>query len=206
MRVTDADGAEIEAPTLRELGPSLGATPVLLDGELVAGDLWIGDLLHLDGRDVAGLPFRERHALLADLSLTGPHWRLAPVFSGGGAEVVAAVREQRLGGVLAKDADAPYEPGRRSGAWVAVDAPGGGPGPRPRRGRPSEADQPAQGALPGGGVTKAQVIDYYVRGRRCCCRTWPAGRSPSPAGPTASRGRRSSRRTAPGTRPSGSAG
>ena len=121
-RITDAEGAEIEAPTLRELGPSLGATPVLLDGELVGGDLWIGDLLHLDGRDVAGLPFRERHALLEGLELAGPHWRLAPVFPGGGAEVVTAVREQRLGGVLAKDADAPYEPGRRSGAWVAVDA------------------------------------------------------------------------------------
>ena len=77
--------------TLRELGPSLGATPVLLDGELAGGDLWIGDLLHLDGRDVAGLPFRERRALLEDLPLAGPHWRLAPVFPGGGAEVVAAV-------------------------------------------------------------------------------------------------------------------
>ena len=55
--------------------------------------------------------------------------------------------------------------------------------------------------------TKAQVIDYYRPDRpRACCRTCPAGRSPSPAGPTASRGRRSSRRTAPATPPTGCAG
>ena len=115
VRITDADGAEIEAPTLRELGPSLGATPVLLDGELVAGgDLWIGDLLHLDGRDVAALPFRERRALLERLPLGGPALAARAGLPGGGAEVLAAGRAAGPGGVVAKDADAPYEPGRRS--------------------------------------------------------------------------------------------
>ena len=160
-RITDAEGAEIEAPTLRELGPSLGATPVLLDGELVGGDLWIGDLLHLDGRDVAGLPFRERRALLEDLPLAGPHWRPAPVFPGGGAEVVAAVREQRLGGVVAKDADAPYEPGARS--------PAGWPSTRPRRRPPAPAavgraklTNPRKVLYPLTGTTKADVLAYYL--------------------------------------------
>jgi bifunctional non-homologous end joining protein LigD len=161
VRVTDADGAEIEAPTLRELGPSLGATPVLLDGELVGGDLWIGDLLHVDGRDVAGLPFRERHALLADLPLAGAHWRLAPVFPGGGAEVVTAVREQRLGGVLAKDADAPYEPGTRSGAWVAVDAPVAPAAPPAAVGR-AKLTNPRKVLYPLTGTTKSDVLAYYL--------------------------------------------
>jgi bifunctional non-homologous end joining protein LigD len=161
VRVTDAEGAEIEAPTLRELGPSLGATPVLLDGELVGGDLWIGDLLHLDGRDVAVLPFRERHALLADLSLAGPHWRLAPVFPGGGAEVVAAVREQRLGGVLAKDADAPYTPGTRGGACVAVDAPAAPAAPPAAVGR-AKLTNPRKVLYPLTGTTKSDVLAYYL--------------------------------------------
>jgi bifunctional non-homologous end joining protein LigD len=163
-RLTDADGAEVEAPTLRELGPSLGATALLLDGELVGGDLWIGDLLHLDGRDVAALPFRERHGILAELALSGPHWRLAPVFPGGGAEVVAAVREQRLGGVVAKDADAPYEPGARSPAWVAVDAPTPPPAPPAPSGPVGKAKltNPRKVLYPLTGTTKSDVLAYYL--------------------------------------------
>ncbi len=119
-RVTDADGAELTAPTLRELGPSLGATQVLLDGELTGrGELWIGDLLHLDGRDARALPFSERRALLEGLPLHGSHWRLAPVFPDGGSEVVAAVAAQDLPAVIAKKGSSPYrvEPGRD---WVRV--------------------------------------------------------------------------------------
>ncbi len=131
---------------------------MLLDGELVGEDLWIGDLLHLDGRDVARLPFRERYALLNDLPLAGPHWRLAPVFPGGGAEVVAAVREQRLAGVVAKDADAPYEPGRRSAAWVAVDA----PAPPPAAVGRAKLTNPRKVLYPLTGTTKADVLAYYL--------------------------------------------
>ncbi|WP_219418843.1 DNA polymerase ligase N-terminal domain-containing protein [Pseudonocardia nigra] len=123
-RVTDADGEQPAVPRLRELGPSLGATAVLLDGELVGppdrADLWIGDLLHLDGHDACALPFRERRALLEGLPLDGPHWKLAPVFPGGGPEVVAAAEQQGLPHVVAKRADSAYVPGRRSADWVEV--------------------------------------------------------------------------------------
>src|SRR5690349_19204101 len=163
-RVTDADGTEVEAPTLREFGRSLGAIAVLLDGELVRGDLWIGDLLHLDGRDVSGLPFRERHALLEGLPLAGPHWRLAPVFPGGGAEVVAAVRQQRLGGVVAKDAGSPYEPGVRSPAWVALDAPDApaAPPPPPASVGKAKLTNPRKVLYPLTGTTKSDVLAYYL--------------------------------------------
>jgi bifunctional non-homologous end joining protein LigD len=157
-RLTDAEGTEVEAATLRELGPAVGATPLLLDGELVGGDLWIGDLLHLDGRDVAVLPFRQRYELLSGLALQGPHWRLAPVFPGGGAEVVAAVREQRLGGVVAKDADAPYEPGVRSSSWIAVDA----PAPPPAAVGRSKLTNPRKVLYPLTGTTKSDVLAHYL--------------------------------------------
>ena len=63
----------VGAPRCAGSGPSLGATQVLLDGELTdRGELWIGDLLHLDGRDARPLPFRERRALLEGLPLHGP--------------------------------------------------------------------------------------------------------------------------------------
>ena len=162
-QITDADGAEIEAPTLRELGPSLGATALLLDGELVGGDLWIGDLLHVDGRDTAGLPFRERRGLLEGLPLTGPHWRLAPIFPAGGPEVVAAVREQGLGGVVAKDADAPYEPGTRSASWVAVDAPAApAQAPAPAVVGRAKLTNPRKVLYPLTGTTKSDVLAYYL--------------------------------------------
>ncbi|MCW2721567.1 MAG: polymerase LigD, polymerase domain protein [Pseudonocardia sp.] len=157
-RYTDADGAEVGGP--RELGPSLGATPVMLDAELTgAGELWIGDLLHLDGRDTAPLPFRERRALLEELAPAGPHWRLAPVFPDGGAEVVAAVREQGLPSVIAKDPGSPYTPGP-SPSWVEVlarekDAP-------PERTGRARLTNPRKVLYPMTGTTKADVLAYYL--------------------------------------------
>jgi bifunctional non-homologous end joining protein LigD len=176
-RITDADGAEVTAPELRELGPSLGATQVLLDGELTerggVRELWIGDLLHLDGRDVGGLAFRERRALLEGLPLAGPRWRPAPVFPGGGPEVVQAAAAQGLPHVLAKRADSAYETGRRSDAWVEVPTgaapprpPGPDPAPDPGRTRRgagrAKLTNPGKVLYPLTGTTKAQVLEHYV--------------------------------------------
>ncbi len=155
--LTDADGEPVDAPGLRGLGPSLSSTAVLLDAELAGKDLWIGDLLHLDGRDACPLPFRERRALLEELPLAGPHWRLAPVFPDGGPEVVAAVRGQQLQ-ILARDPDAPYLPGRRSPAVVAVDAP---PAPPEAVGR-SRLTNPRKILYPLTGTTKADVLAHYL--------------------------------------------
>uniref|UniRef100_UPI0028AC0C0E DNA polymerase ligase N-terminal domain-containing protein n=1 Tax=Pseudonocardia pini TaxID=2758030 RepID=UPI0028AC0C0E len=93
-RVT-ADGDELTVRSLEGLGPSVGATAMLLDAELTgAGELWIGDLLFLDGRDTCPLGFADRHTLLEELPLAGPHWRLAPVYPGGtGTAVLDAVRK-----------------------------------------------------------------------------------------------------------------
>jgi bifunctional non-homologous end joining protein LigD len=171
-RVTDAEGEELTAPRLHELGPSLGATQVLLDGELVGrperADLWIGDLLHLDGRDAGELPFRERRALLEGLPLDGPHWRLAPVFPGGGPEVVAAAAEQRLPHVIAKDAASAYEPGRHSKQWVeistGVHSGSERPEPGPRRTSVGRArlTNPDKVLYPLPGTTKSDVLAHYL--------------------------------------------
>lgn len=190
--VTDADTGEELAPAgLRGLGPSLSATPVLLDGELVGDDLWIGDVLHLDGRDCTPLPLRERRALLDGLALEGPHWRPAPVFPGAGAEVVAAVAEQGLPAVVAKDPDAPYAPGR-SDRWVEVATGRAAPAPPPRRatgrgrtvGR-ARLTNPDKVLYPLTGTTKAQVWDHYqavaevmlphLRDRALTMVRWPDG-------------------------------
>jgi bifunctional non-homologous end joining protein LigD len=182
----DADGEELAVPELRGLGPSLGATPVLLDGELVTRDgrteLWIGDLLHLDGRDARALPFTERRALLEGLPLTGPHWRVAPVFPGGGPKVLAAAAAQGLPCVLAKRADAPYRAGSDGDGpdWVVVDTGVGArashplrraaparPAPR-RTGRTrrgvgrARLTNPDKVLYPLTGTTKARVLEHYL--------------------------------------------
>jgi bifunctional non-homologous end joining protein LigD len=138
-------------PELRELGRALGATEVLLDGELVAFDAdgrpsferlqrrmhasetaarrlaprvpvtYVAfDILHLDGRSTLGLPYRERRALLDGLELDGPHWRAPASHVGDGEDMVRASRDQGLEGVVAKRLDSPYEPGRRTGAWIKI--------------------------------------------------------------------------------------
>ena len=174
--VHDPDGAPLtgELPQLRGLGPSLGATRVLLDGELAgtparSADLWIADLLHLDGRDCTPLPFPERHALLDGLRLSGPHWRVAPAFADAGPAVLAAARDQGLPAVVAKRAESPYRPGR-SADWVLVATgieprPGAPEPPRPagahRTGR-ARLTNPRKVIYPVTGTTKSDVLAYYL--------------------------------------------
>jgi bifunctional non-homologous end joining protein LigD len=199
-RITDAEGDEIDVPGLRELGPSLGATQVLLDGELTGPpqrpQLWIGDLLHLDGRDACPLPFRERRALLERLPLDGPHWRLAPVFPGAGREVLAAAEQQGLPHVVVKDPDSPYEPGRSSAHWVQVSTaaapplPPPSPPPRPRRATAAGVGRatltnPDKVLYPLTGTKKSDVLAYYqavaevmlphLRDRPVTMVRWPDG-------------------------------
>ncbi|MFB9385353.1 non-homologous end-joining DNA ligase [Pseudonocardia petroleophila] len=170
--VADADGEDLTAtlPHLRGLGPSLSATRALFDGELApdTADLWIGDLLHLDGRDTAALPFRERRALLDALPLAGAHWRPAPVFPGAGAEVVTAVAAQGLPSVIAKAGGSVYAPGP-SGDWVEVaTGPGRPAAPRPvppvRRAPVGKArlTNPDKVLYPMTGTTKAEVLEHYL--------------------------------------------
>ena len=189
--LTDAeDGAEVSAPALRGLGPSLSATSALLDAELVGEDLWIGDLLHLDGRDCTPLPLHERRALLDRLPLAGPHWRPAPVFPGAGPEVVAAVAQQGLPGVVVKDPDSPYAP-QGDDRWVEVTTGRGAtraapppPARGPRVGR-ARLTNPGKVLYPLTGTTKAQVWEYYqavadaalphLRDRPLTMVRWPDG-------------------------------
>jgi len=187
-RVT-ADGDELTVRSLEGLGPSVGATAMLLDAELTAaGELWIGDLLFLDGRDTCPLGFADRHALLEELPLSGAHWRLAPVYPADPA-VLEAVRGQGLPGAVAKRADSPYEPAQERDTWVEV-------GERPRRastprtrsrsgvGRASLTN-PDKVLYPLTGTTKADVLAHYravaevmlphLRGRPVTMVRWPDG-------------------------------
>ena len=80
----------------------------------------IFDLLYLDGRSLMALPYEERRARLDELGLEGPGWRTPAAHPGEGRALKAASEQQGLEGIVAKRLDSPYEPGRRSSAWVKV--------------------------------------------------------------------------------------
>ncbi|MFE2757000.1 non-homologous end-joining DNA ligase [Actinosynnema sp. NPDC059335] len=152
VRLTSRSGNDVTEtyPELQGLGAQLGATQVLLDGEIVALEggrpsfgalqqrmhasaaqarrlagrvpvtFLVFDVLHLDGSPTVGLPYERRRALLEGLGLRGAHWATPKAFPGAGAEVLAASREQGLEGVVAKRLDSPYVAGRRSPQWVKV--------------------------------------------------------------------------------------
>ncbi len=81
--------------------------------------LVVFDVLDLDGRAVRDLPYTQRRELLArELSAAGSSWQTASALDGELDAVLAVTRAHQLEGIVAKRLDAPYEPGRRSGAWL----------------------------------------------------------------------------------------
>lgn len=78
------------------------------------------DLLWLEGHSTLALPYRERRRLLAGLELVGPAWRAPAHREGEGRALLDASKQQDLEGIVAKRLDSPYDPGRRSAAWIKV--------------------------------------------------------------------------------------
>ncbi len=80
----------------------------------------IFDLLYLDGHSLLEAPYLERREQLEQLNLKGPAWQVPSAHRGEGSRLLAATKEQDLEGLLAKRLGSPYEPGRRSGAWLKI--------------------------------------------------------------------------------------
>ncbi len=78
------------------------------------------DVLRLHGRSTLKLPYTERRQLLEELRLDDEHWRTPPSWTGDGAAVLQAARDQQLEGVVAKQLGSAYYPGRRFTGWLKV--------------------------------------------------------------------------------------
>jgi bifunctional non-homologous end joining protein LigD len=79
------------------------------------------DLLQLDGRPLLDQPYRDRHALLEGLTLSGAYWQTPPNFAGEDFQAVLTVsREHGMEGVVAKRLDSPYVPGNRTDYWRKI--------------------------------------------------------------------------------------
>ena len=84
---------------------------------------FIFDLLVCNDRDLTGLALSERRDLMKSvLRLRSPRIRIAEQFEVTASDMLAAVRQQQLEGVIAKRKDSLYEAGKRSGAWVKCRA------------------------------------------------------------------------------------
>ena len=79
---------------------------------------FVFDLLVYQGRDVTGLRLTERRQLLKEIFKPSPRTRILDQFEVAASEIVAAVRQQKLEGVIAKRKDSRYEAGKRSGSWI----------------------------------------------------------------------------------------
>ena len=75
-------------------------------------------------RDLTGLPLGERRKLMKSLlKLRSPRLRIAEQFEASANDMLAAVRQQQLEGVIGKRRDSLYEPGKRTGSWVMTGEP-----------------------------------------------------------------------------------
>jgi DNA ligase D-like protein (predicted ligase) len=79
---------------------------------------FIFDLLICNDRDLTKLPLVERRKLLKSLKLASGRIRIAEQFEASANDMLAAVRQQQLEGVIGKRKDSLYQPGKRTGAWI----------------------------------------------------------------------------------------
>lgn len=79
--------------------------------------LFLFDLLYLDGYDLRGVPLMERKSLLKEILEPSDRIRYSDHFTGDGAGLLEAVKQQGLEGIIAKRASSFYE-SRRASDWV----------------------------------------------------------------------------------------
>jgi bifunctional non-homologous end joining protein LigD len=81
---------------------------------------YVFDVLHLDGRDLRGLPLLERKALLAKALPPLPNVRLSDHVRGAGEAFFREAARRDLEGVVAKDGASPYREGQRGRDWLKI--------------------------------------------------------------------------------------
>jgi DNA ligase D-like protein (predicted ligase) len=80
---------------------------------------FVFDLLCYNNRDLTGLPLVKRREMLRSLiKFDAGRVKISDFVEASAEQMLSAVREQRLEGIVGKRKDSVYEPGKRSGAWI----------------------------------------------------------------------------------------
>ncbi|WP_237540236.1 MULTISPECIES: non-homologous end-joining DNA ligase [unclassified Streptomyces] len=78
------------------------------------------DVMHLDGRPLLALPYRDRRSLLSGLGLVGPHSSVPGYAVGHGQRAWDITLRAGFEGLVAKRLLSPYTPGIRSDQWRKI--------------------------------------------------------------------------------------
>jgi bifunctional non-homologous end joining protein LigD len=131
-------------PEIAEAIKDLPARECVIDGEVVALDeegrssfqllqsleleerksplrFYVFDLLQLDGKSLLGLPLAQRKDLLEKLCENlGEPIRFSGEIGSDATKLLAEVKRRGLEGLIGKQRNSVYEPGRRSGVWIKL--------------------------------------------------------------------------------------
>jgi ATP-dependent DNA ligase len=77
---------------------------------------FVFDLLWYKNRDLTRLSLLKKRVMLRSLKFDGARIALSECVQTSADQMLTAVREQRLEGIIGKRKDSVYEPGKRSGA------------------------------------------------------------------------------------------
>lgn len=80
---------------------------------------YLFDCLYLDGRAIVNEPLTRRREWLVDAIKSGANYRPSDTFEEGGP-LLEAVGQLGLEGIMAKQRDSPYQPGKRSESWLKI--------------------------------------------------------------------------------------
>jgi bifunctional non-homologous end joining protein LigD len=131
-------------PEIVEAVKNLPARECVIDGEVVALDeegrssfqllqaremegrkspvyFYAFDLLQLDGKSLISLPLEVRKSVLKQLCAgAGDPIRYSGNIGGDAKTLLGEVKRRGLEGIIGKQRNSTYEPGRRSGAWIKL--------------------------------------------------------------------------------------
>ena len=131
-------------PEIVDAIQDLSARECVIDGEVVALDeegrssfqllqaremegkkmpiyFYAFDLLQLDSKNLVGLPLEARKNVLEKLCVdAGDPIRYSGAIGGDARRLLHEVKRRGLEGIIGKQRNSVYEPGRRSGAWIKL--------------------------------------------------------------------------------------
>ena len=96
-----------------------GNESILKASKLKPAICYVFDMITLDGINISHLPFERRRAWLEVVLNQSDQYRISNLFKHGN-DLFDAVEKQNMEGIMAKDLDSKYWPGKRTEDWIKI--------------------------------------------------------------------------------------